>query len=180
MKATLTIGTALFATAISGTSFGDTAAFDKAMQPILVEYLTIQDALAKDKLTGVISSAKKIQRLVAKVNPKSVTGKHAKHYAALPKNVKSSAKELAKAKTIDKSREAFKALSRPMAMWATMSKPEHVNVVFCSMAKGSWLQKGTKIRNPYYGAKMLGCGEVVSGKAKGKASGHMGGGMHHH
>ena len=45
-----------------------------------------------------------------------------------------------------------------MAMWATMSKPAGVNVVFCSMAKASWLQTDKKIRNPYYGKKMLTCG----------------------
>ena len=70
-------------------------------------------------------------------------------------------------------RDAFKELSRPMAMWVTMSKPAGVNVVFCSMAKGSWLQTDAKIRNPYYGAKMLSCGQIIGGTHKGKASGHM-------
>ena len=47
-----------------------------------------------------------------------------------------------------KQREAFKELSRPLAMWATMSKPAGLNVVFCSMAKGSWLQRDKTDRQP--------------------------------
>ena len=46
-------------------------------------------------------------------------------------------------------------------MWVTMSKPKGLNVAFCSMAKGSWLQSDAKVRNPYHGAKMLRCGEIV-------------------
>ena len=42
-------------------------------------------------------------------------------------------------------------------------KPKDVKVVFCSMAKGGWLQRGATIRNPYLGAPMLHCGEVVGG-----------------
>ena len=44
-----------------------------------------------------------------------------------------------------------------------MAKPKGVYVVFCSMAKGSWLQTGKEIRNPYDGKKMLTCGEIVGG-----------------
>jgi len=31
------------------------------------------------------------------------------------------------------------------------------------MAKGSWLQSGKEIKNPYYGKSMLACGEIVGG-----------------
>jgi hypothetical protein len=55
-----------------------------------------------------------------------------------------------------------------MAMWATMSRPEGISVVYCSMAPGSWLQRGTTIANPYYGAGMLRCGEIVAGPGSGQ------------
>ena len=87
--------------------------------------------------------------------------------------IKAAAVKLSGAKAIDKQRAAFKELSRPLAMWVTMSKPAGLNVVYCSMAKGSWLQSEKTIANPYYGAKMLRCGEVVAGKHKGTAGGHM-------
>ena len=68
---------------------------------------------------------------------------------------------------------------RPKLMTvATMSKVADVNVVFCSMAKGSWLQKEKVIANPYYGSKMLRCGEIISGKDKGTKGGQMKGHEH--
>jgi len=157
----------------------DTSKFDAAMQPIAAQYATIHKALAGDSTKGVQATAKRIVALAGKVSAQSVTGVHAKHYADLPQKIRAAALKLSKAKTIDKQRAAFKALSRPLAMWATMSRPAGINVVFCSMAKGSWLQTGKQIENPYYGAKMLRCGEVVAGKHKGAAGGHMGHGRDH-
>jgi len=157
----------------------NTAAFDKAMAPIVAEYETIHKALAGDTEDGVARAAKKIAKLAGKVDAKSVTGKHAAHNKHLPMKIKAAATKLSKAKGIAKQRKAFMELSRPLAMWATMSKPAGINVVFCSMAKGSWLQRDKKIANPYYGAKMLRCGEVVSGQHKGASDGHMKSGHTH-
>jgi len=152
----------------------DTAAFDKAMAPIFAKYETIHKALAGDSTKGVARSAKVIAKLAAKVDAKGVTGEHATHYKHLPMKIKAAASRLSEAKGIAKQREAFKELSRPMAMWATMSKPAGVKMVFCSMAKASWLQRAKEIANPYMGAKMLHCGEVVSGLRKGSAGMHQG------
>ena len=73
------------------------------------------------------------------------------------------AKGLVVARTLAEAREAFKVLSKPMAMWGTMAKPEGIDVVYCSMSRGSWLQPTGAVRNPYHGKSMLGCGEVVGG-----------------
>ena len=158
---------------IPAAAHADTAKFDAAMQPLLTPYFKIHAALAGDTDKGVAKAAKKIARLAGKVNPKSVDGMHAAHYKALPGKIKAAASTLAKAKGIAAQREAFKDLSKPLAMWVSMSKPAGVNVVFCSMAKGSWLQKDKTIANPFYGAKMLRCGEIIGGKDKGEAGGHM-------
>jgi uncharacterized protein YfiM (DUF2279 family) len=166
-------GAALVAVLAASPARADTASFDKAMQPVLTQYLTIHKALSGDTVKGVAKAAKKLASLTKALKPKRVTGKHAKHYATLPAKLKAAAQKVAKAKGIKAQREAYKALSRPMALWATMSKPAGVNVVFCSMAKGSWLQRTKAIRNPYYGAKMLTCGQVIGGKHRGHADGHM-------
>jgi len=151
----------------------DTAKLDEQMKPLYGEYQTIHKALAADSTKGIDKAAKKIAKLAPKLDPASVSGKHAGHYKSLPKNIKAAAEKLARAKGIKAKREAFKDLSKPFAMWATMSNPAGINVVFCSMAKASWLQSDKKIANPYYGAKMSTCGEVVSGEHKGAAEGHM-------
>jgi Cu(I)/Ag(I) efflux system membrane fusion protein len=141
-----------------------TEEFDKTMHPILTEYLKIQEALAADKTDGVKSAAEQIVAFTDNVDAKTVTGEHAMHYKDLPVKIKKAAQELARGKEIAAMRETFKSLSRPMAMWGTMSKPQGIYVVYCAMAKGSWLQKGKEIRNPYHGHEMLRCGEIVGGE----------------
>ena len=150
--------------------------FDAAMQGVLVEYGKIHGALAGDSVRGVPEGAKAIERLAGKL-PRP-TGQHAKHLGEIPAKLKAAAAQLSSARALEGAREAFKALSRPMALWATLSRPSGINVVYCAMAKASWLQRDRTISNPYYGPKMLRCGEVVSGKDKGAADGHMKRGGH--
>lgn len=148
------------------------AAFDKAMEPILKDYLTIQGALVGDTIKGVESASTSIVTASKKLDPNSVTGEHAEHYRDLPAKLEKAAAALAAAMNINEARDAFKELSKPMAMWGTMSKPKDVVVMFCSMAKASWLQKKGETRNPYMGSKMPGCGEIVGGDMG--EMGHMG------
>lgn len=175
MKRTLLslTGAALAAGLAASPARAGAETFDEGMQPILAQYLKIQAALAGDHDKGVAKAAARIAKITRALKPKTVKGKHAAHYAKLPAKLKAAARAVAKAKGLKARREAFKALSRPMALWATMSKPKGVNVVFCSMAKASWLQRGKTIANPYYGSKMLRCGQVIGGKHKGHADGHM-------
>ncbi|MDY6951652.1 MAG: DUF3347 domain-containing protein, partial [Thermodesulfobacteriota bacterium] len=124
---------------------GGTDQFDRAMAPLLEEYLKIHDALAADKTDGVKTAAEQIVILAAKVDPNTVTGEHEDHYRQVPMKIKKAAQKFARGKNLGAMRKAFEGLSRPMAMWATMSKPKGVYVVFCSMANASWLQKGKAV-----------------------------------
>jgi Cu(I)/Ag(I) efflux system membrane fusion protein len=137
--------------------------FDQRMQPILESYLRIGEALSSDSLDGVRKNAESIAKSAKALEGASVSGKHAEHYKDISANLTKAALALSAAQALPEAREAFKKLSQPMAMWATMSKPKQVDVVYCSMAKASWVQKHGKIRNPYYGPKMLECGEIVGG-----------------
>ncbi|MDQ1330501.1 MAG: rane fusion protein copper/silver efflux system [Thermodesulfobacteriota bacterium] len=143
--------------------FAGSEKFDEKMQPILEEYLKIVDTLASDKTEGVADAAKKIDALTGTLSPSLVTGEHSAHYKGIPGKISDGAKKMALVKDISSLREALVGLSKPMVMWASMSKPSGINVIYCSMNPGSWLQKGKKIRNPYYGSKMLTCGEIISG-----------------
>ena len=165
MKQSIVYLAVLVTLLFSSLAHANTLAFDKQMQPILNVYLNIPKALAADKTDGVLSAAKAIGKLAEKLDVSKVTGMHAKHYKNIPATIKAAAKKLAAAKDITAMREALKALSKPLAMWATMSKPKGVSVMYCSMSSGSWLQKNnTVIFNPYYGTKMLHCGEIVGGE----------------
>ena len=146
----------------------ETRDFDQQMQPVLEAYLKIPKTLAADRIDGVVVAAKTIATLAENLDSSKVTGIHAKHYKNIPVNITTAARKLAAAKNIAAMREALKDLSKPMAMWATMSQPKGVSVIYCSMAPGSWLQSNDiVIANPYYGAKMLRCGEIVGGEGAG-------------
>jgi Cu(I)/Ag(I) efflux system membrane fusion protein len=139
-----------------------TQRFDAQMQPILESYLRIATTLSNDSLEGVRKEAQVIAKQARGLDSTSVSGEHAAHYKDIPVNLKKAAEAVGRAKTLDEARDSFKSLSMPMAMWATMSKPKDVDVLYCSMAKASWVQRHGNVRNPYYGSAMLKCGQVVT------------------
>lgn len=147
----------------TGNAMAGSDKFNEQMQPILEQYLKIPKALAADKTDGVKVAGKNIEKLTSKLESSTVSGEHAKHFRDIPVKIKKAAKKLRQSKDIKAMREALKELSKPMALWASMAKPKGISVAYCSMAPGSWLQRGTVIANPYYGSKMLRCGEIVAG-----------------
>jgi hypothetical protein len=135
------------------------------MEPILKSYLKVGDTLAADSVDGVRPEAERIAQLAAKLDLETVTREDARYYKDIPAKLRKAAQALGRAKSLDEARDAYKRLSMPMGMWASLAKPKGIDVVYCSMAKASWLQKHGPIRNPYHGTSMLRCGEIVSGTA---------------
>jgi Cu(I)/Ag(I) efflux system membrane fusion protein len=149
------------ATAVSAGSGAER--FDAKMQPILSSYLKIGEALAEDSVDGVREEAERINELTTELDPSAVTGEHASHYEEVPAKLKIASASLARSKTLGEARAAYEKLSMPLGMWASMAKPEGIDMVYCPMAKASWLQRKGAIRNPYHGSEMLRCGQVLKG-----------------
>ncbi len=150
--------------------------FNHQMHSILDSYLVISEALAADKTDGIKEAAKKISGIASKLRADKKHAEHAEHIKQFSVKLNTASKMITGTKKIEDIRKAFKDLSEPMAMWVGWAKPEGIHVAHCSMAKGSWLQKGKTISNPYYGSKMLRCGEIKDGqdtKKKGAHDHHM-------
>jgi len=157
----------LIALLISSLSvFGELVAFDETMAKISDPYFKIHNNLSSDTVLGNIELAETMLPLVMELKKSKIPEEHQEHYKTIPENMIKALKKLKSSKEISDQRDAFKELSKPMAMWASMAKPGDINVVYCSMAPGSWLQQDEKIRNPYYGASMLKCGEIISSGEK--------------
>lgn len=139
-------------------------AFDMQMNVILVDYLKIQESLALDQTAGIQGLAKSIHEASKKLNLKDAPKNFGDHYKNVPTQVQEASLKLTQSTSIQDIREGFKNLSRPIANWIEMGGPKDVNVYFCSMAKASWVQKSKQVANPYYGQKMLACGELVEHK----------------
>ena len=92
----------------------------------------------------------------AKTHAQSLANAAAKH-----PDIAAKATALADAKTLDTARDAFGAVSEAMIAYRTTAderpKPQ---LVYCSMAKRSWLQPKGEINNPYLDASMRSCGEI--------------------
>ena len=58
-------------------------------------------------------------------------------------------------------REAFYAASKPMVRLSELLEGERPKVIYCPMAKKSWLQVEDEVANPYHGRMMSECGDVV-------------------
>jgi len=116
-------------------------------------YLRIHVSLADDKMDGVTVSANAIGDVAQKLGPKA-------------QPVSTSATKLAAAKDLKNARTAFGELSDAMVAYAKATGAtfgRDVNVAVCPMVHKPWLQKGTKITNPYFGKTMLTCGEITKG-----------------
>lgn len=120
-----------------------------AMKAIVGSYLGIQASLAGDKLDGVKPAALAI-------------GEQAARMGTAGEAIVKAAKAVEGAADITAARAAFGDLSDAVIAAGNAEDWKDVpdvRVAYCPMAKESWLQKESEIRNPYYGKSMLTCGE---------------------
>ncbi len=167
MKQLLGYSTLMAGILISSVSYAGN--FDKTMKKILKEYTSIQEALAADQWSSkVTSSAKKIRTLSESLAKTKIPKEHQKHYKKIPMDLKMTAAELSQSKDLKTGREAFKKMSRSVAMWFSMTPQKDHALLYCSMAKASWVQKSGMTKNPYYGKSMISCGEKVEPQSTSK------------
>ena len=116
---------------------------------ILESYEKIQLSLASDSLKGVTENAEAISKAV-KDDPDKRTDADLKQHAD----------KLANDKDLKTAREDFKNLSAGLIAYLEKSNFAKVGYEqnYCPMVNASWLQKGKKVNNPYFGKEMPGCG----------------------
>ena len=76
-------------------------------------------------------------------------------------DISAAAKNLVAAIYHQEARLAFGVLSEILVESYDLIPEGSVKVAYCSMAKKHWFQTGDEISNPYYGSKMLRCGQFV-------------------
>ena len=126
------------------------------------EYLIIQRALAEDSTEGVVEASSRIVEVAHGLDLPAASAEQGARSDEWSRSVMGSARALQSAGNLPGMRQEFKTLSQYMVTWARKAEPSGIAVIQCSMAPGTWLQEGAKVHNPYYGAKMSRCGEVLS------------------
>ena len=127
------------------------AASPEALRGVVKSYLEIQDHLAADRFEDVKGPARTLSSQAAAMG---------KPGAELAK----AATALAGAADLKAARDAFGPLSDAVIARVKADGSKEVTadlrLAYCPMVRKSWLQREEQVRNPYYGSKMLTCGEL--------------------
>lgn len=147
---------------------GDFPTFRLALAPVFENYFNTQQHLANDQLAEAIEAATGTGALIDAVDMTLLAGDAHDTWMDAQRRLKRAMSELTSALDFDSAREAFAGASN--AIIAIEKRFGHtgdasVVEILCPMAFGrgaSWLQFAGDVRNPYYGARMLDCGDVTA------------------
>ncbi len=138
----------------------------QVLAPVVTAYLAVQVALADDDLERAKTAAGVLSDVVAAV--KMVRPTEAKEaWSGSSVALRGHGQHVSKAQTLEDARAGFEPLSEAViALLGRFGDPldAAVRLAHCPMASqcegAFWLQQGTVVDNPYFGASMLDCGEI--------------------
>lgn len=133
---------------------------------VVNDYLHLKNALASDNSKEAASGAQKLVISFGALSTVSITTDQKKIYDEVKETVREHAEHIAaNGDKIDHQREHFEMLSEDvydLLKAGTVGKTLYKT--FCPMYNdnkgGYWLSETKEIKNPYYGNKMLTCGEI--------------------
>jgi len=138
------------------------------LEGVYSAYLALQKALASDRADEAVQAGKAMLAALEKVDMKLVAGDDHAAWMRFVGEARTTLKQIAEAEEITEVRSGFALLSEEVLALAKRFGPPAGTTFFdmkCPMAfdnRGArWLQSDSPVRNPYFGAAMLQCGEVV-------------------
>ncbi|WP_372746546.1 efflux RND transporter periplasmic adaptor subunit [Lutibacter sp.] len=140
--------------------------FQNQLNNVFVKYIDLKDAFANDNAKIAQKSASDLLKLVGKIDMKLLTNNEAHmHWMTISKEITTSASAISKSTDISIQRNHFKHLSTHLIKAVKLfGVNKKVFEQFCPMADNNngayWLSLSEKINNPYFGAKMLKCGNT--------------------
>lgn len=149
-------------------------AFRRQLTEFVQSYLSIKEALVKTEVKATQSAIKPAKFSLSKVDIKLLESKAHDIWMDLLRPIQSSLDKIAQTTDVEEQRKHFETLSDNL-----IEAVEYFGVVentvyrqYCPMAfkdQGAyWLSSEKEIRNPYFGDKMLTCGEVKETYQPGK------------
>ncbi|MDP2067584.1 MAG: efflux RND transporter periplasmic adaptor subunit [Lutibacter sp.] len=140
----------------------------ETLKPLYQGYLNLKDALAADHFVNAKKAGIAMQTALSKVDMSLFTGDSHEIWMKHQNNLKTALQPAPNFKNIEEVRKAFQPISEAMIALTNSFKPfgQTLYVQHCPMVdnnKGAnWLSQFEEIKNPYFGAKMLKCGETTS------------------
>jgi len=133
--------------------------FLETLNPVYMAYLNIQERLAGDDLSGFLDEWEVLKEATAAVDTTGLVGES----LGIWRRSQASLKKTSPLTTLDDARGHFKIMTSAVLDLEKQfghAAKETWSVAYCPMKKSSWIQRGTEIKNPYYGDMMLGCGDI--------------------
>jgi len=142
--------------------------FRGQVRAVVEKYLSLHEALAGDDKDLAVTAAKSAIESLSKVDMSLLIDEPHDLWMGSSAKMSQALDAIQNATDINAARKAFEALSNELIAVVAqfgIPKTQQLYQVHCPMAfnnKGAdWLQADKEIRNPYFGASMLKCGEVV-------------------
>ena len=135
------------------------------LDPVFHSYLAVKDALVGTDADKAAEAAKKLSESVAQVDMATLAEKEHHTWMEVNKSIAASAAKIAQENSIESQRQAFMDLSTNLYRLAKDAESDMALYwQFCPMAnrnKGAyWVSQQQAIKNPYFGSKMMTCGET--------------------
>jgi len=144
------------------------AAFQNQLANVFTSYVTLKDAFVASDATQVAAKAKETEDALSKADMKLLTSAAHNDWMNYLASIQSSLKEIQEKTDIEEQRKAFSDLSDHLykSIKAFGLGGKEAFYEYCPMAfnneGGYWLSDQEQIRNPYFGDKMLTCGQVMA------------------
>ena len=142
--------------------------FREQIRTVVEKYLSLQEALAGDDTDRAVRAAKSATETLSKVQMSLLNEKPHKVWMDRSTKMSKALDVIQNAAEIDAARKAFETLSNELIVVVGqfgIPETQQLYRIHCPMAfdnKGAdWLRADKEIRNPYFGASMLKCGEVI-------------------
>ena len=140
--------------------------FKSQIESLFTAYVNLKDAFVSSDADKVKKEAENTLKRLNEVDMKLVTGAAHNDWMVYQQKMKGSLQTIQSASDIEVQRQAFSELTDPLykSIKAFGLAGSTAYYEFCPMAFDDagayWLSDNSAIRNPYFGDKMLTCGEV--------------------
>jgi Cu(I)/Ag(I) efflux system membrane fusion protein len=150
---------------VSTVTYTTDPAFQKQLASVFASYVALKDAFVASDAAKVKTAAADTEKSLAGVDMKLLKGVEHNDWMTYSASIEKSLKEIQATSDIEEQRKTFSTLSDALYKSVKAFGLGGVKAYyeFCPMALDGgayWLSNEEKIRNPYFGDKMLTCGSV--------------------
>lgn len=134
---------------------------------LLDDYAELKKQLTESSAEGAAGAAKSFLGKIVNFKPAGLPGEQQKYYSEKTETIKKFIQITSENPKLEAQREHFFAITENMYALTKAFKAgkEDLYYQYCPMAfnnnGGYWISKSKEIRNPYFGGKMLKCGQIT-------------------